>query len=225
MNDVANESPKAASAFSLSPRFHNAFSYGVAVLVLPLSLNWQRPEVFWIAVPWVFHFARRTFESLFVHRYGGRPIPPTDYIVEYLYYWGFAYWIARGVSAFSWSEPSPVFAGIGVVVFLLGEGGNTWAHRKLRALRAQSGIAERSLPRGGMFEVVSCPHYLFEITSWIGFSFLARVPGAFAFLVLGAGIVTSYALARHRAYKKDFDGAAGKPLYPASRRAIFPFIL
>lgn len=209
---------------ALPPRVHNALSYGVAALVLPLCLQWGEPRTLWIAGAWIFHFARRTAEALFVHRYSGRKVPPLDYLVEYLYYWGFAYWIAHGLNASSAGEvATPLFA-LGLSIFVLGEAGNAWAHQKLRALRTSMGTSERKVPRGGAFELVACPHYLFEITSWVGFAIMTRVTGALVFLGLGAAILATYARTRHLAYQKEFDGRDGRALYPTTRRALVPLV-
>jgi very-long-chain enoyl-CoA reductase len=151
-------------------------------------------------------------------------VPPFDYLGEYLYYWGFAYWIARGLRGAGDGVSPDQLTWLGCAFFVLGEVGNTWAHQRLRALRSSSGSAEKKVPRGGLFELVSCPHYLFEITRWVGFSLLSRVLGAYAFLALGSLILASYARARHLAYRKEFDGQSGRALYPPTRRALVPFI-
>ena len=109
-------------------------------------------------------------------------------------------------------------------MFLCGEIGNTWAHQKLRALRAQSGVSHKSIPVGGLFEWVSCPHYFFEIMSWCGFFWVTRLWASAIFLSLGTAIVMSYAQARHRAYKKEFDGEDGRVSYPSRRKAVLPGI-
>jgi hypothetical protein len=43
-----------------------------------------------------------------------------------------------------------------------------------------------------------------------------------AFFVVGAGILASWAHARHVAYRKDFDGLDGREKYPDVRRALIP---
>jgi very-long-chain enoyl-CoA reductase len=220
---VANDALPKKPFGALPARAHNTLSYGVAALVLPLCLQWSQPETFWIAGAWIFHFARRTAEALFVHRYSGRPVPPGDYLVEYLYYWGFAYWIARGLNATAGEESTFLLAS-GLLLFVLGEAGNAWAHQKLRALRTSFGSSEKKVPRGGAFELVACPHYLFEIMSWSGFAVMTRVTGAFVFLGAGAAILATYARTRHLAYQKEFDGRDGRPLYPATRRALVPLV-
>ncbi len=221
MNDGPLKKP---SRFSLPPRFHNALSYSGALLVLAIRVDWSHPGVAIPAALWCFHFARRTAESLWVHRYSGRPVPMTDYLVEYSYYWGFAAWIAWGVSSPEWSSPAVGAVAVGSAIFSAGEIGNAWAHLYLRSLRVESGSDKKRLPSRGAFSLVSCPHYLFEITTWVGFAIVTQVWGSLAFLVLGAGILGSYAYARHQAYRKEFDGLEGRELYPAERRALVPFV-
>jgi len=208
----------------MPPRIHNTLSYSLAAVVFLCVMPWERAAAALVAALWVFHFARRTLESLFVHRYSGRRVPPADYWVEYAYYGGFAAAIAWAVGQAGWALPRAWPTLLGVGVFLGGEAGNAWAHQKLRALRSAPGEVRKQVPHGGTFEWVSCPHYLFEITSWAGFALVTRVLPAYVFLALGAGIVTSYAFARHRKYKAEFDGQDGKELYPKGRRAIFPGI-
>jgi very-long-chain enoyl-CoA reductase len=224
-SDVSGETSSPAQAGSLGPRFHNALSYGVAALIFAAIATILGTHAWLPTLLWIGHFSRRTLESLFVHRYSGRPVPPADYLVEYLYYWGFATWIAWSLSDSNWSLPAAVQTYAAVAIFLLGQLGNGWAHLKLRALRSRRGTTDRAIPRGGLFEWVSCPHYMFEILSWCGFALLTRVWGSYAFLALGTVLVSSYAWTRHRAYRSEFDGLEGRPLYPSRRRAILPLLL
>lgn len=213
-----------ATRFSISQRTHNSLSYAGAATTMIVLGDFSESGRALVAGLWVFHFLRRTVESLWVHRYSGRPIPPADYLVEYLYYWGFGAWIATGFVDPSYEMTSPPRFGAGLLLFVVGQVGNTWAHQKLRKLRAASLVQTRSLPEGGLFSLVACPHYLFEIMTWAGFALLCGTWGALAFFVVGAVILTGYARSRHAAYQKEFDGRDGRPLYPASRRALLPFI-
>lgn len=214
----------------MTPRAHNVTSYGGALVVLPAvvavrsasvgstAFSWQ------VALPvtlWCAHFARRAFEALWLHRYSKPSFPLTDALIEYVYYWGFGFWIgwtlaARSPSAFA-SHPW-----LGVAVFLTGELGNHRCHRLLAALRPAAGD-ERPIPRGFLFEWVSCPHYLFEIASWVGFAIVAPSYATLGFLLLGSAILCTWARQRHRDYRRRFDGSAG-PEYPSARRALVPFV-
>src|SRR5688572_8065793 len=207
----------------MPPRLHNALSYSVAALSLPLTLlQIDLPRSTNLAVAlWVFHFMRRTVESLWVHRYSGRPVPWSDALVEYVYYWGFGIWIAFSFSA-SPGESLPWLQALGVVLVLVGEFGNARAHWTLRQLRSQSGVAQRVLPQGGLFDLVDCPHYLFEILSWLGFAMVTNVLASWVFVAAVTGILCFYAHSRHKRYLEEFDGRDGRPAYPAGRRALVP---
>jgi very-long-chain enoyl-CoA reductase len=211
----------------MPPRLHNVVSYSVALLVFvgtALGLHLHDPSSAPVAgVPllagalWCVHFARRSFESAFVHRYSRKQISAGDFVTEYVYYWGFAYWNAHSLFQSGYQAPALPWLVAGVSLFVLAELGNTWAHLKLRALRRQ-GTTERQIPRGGLFEWLSCPHYSCEILSWLGFALTVETWAALGFAALGAAILAFWARTRHLAYRQDF------PDYPARRRALVPFV-
>ena len=209
---------------------HNLISYGGALLVFAavagaramLAGATSITTVAWLAVViWCVHFVRRASESAWVHRYGKTSVPLSDVITEYVYYWGFAAWNAVSLTSASYRAPAAELVVLGSVVFVVAELGNARAHCMLRDLRP-AGSKLRLIPRGFLFERVSCPHYLFEILSWVGFALLTQTWAARAFLVVGAGILGAWARTRHAAYRKDFDGLEGREAYPASRRALVP---
>jgi len=112
---------------------------------------------------------------------------------------------------------------LGLLVFVFAEAFNAHAHRLLRDLRAPGG-RERQIPRGAVFRRLSCPHYFFEILSWVGFNLVTGTLAGIAFMLVGAGILGAWAHTRHVAYRQEFDGQDGRELYPAERRAIVPFL-
>ena len=214
----------------MRPRVHNLVSYCGALLVFVAVLAARlqvasgaslQPAAYLGALLWCVHFARRASESAWVHRYGKAGVPTGDVVTEYLYYWGFAAWNAVSLTSASYREPTTWLLAVGGGVFVLAELGNARAHRMLRALRPE-GSKLRVIPHGFLFESVSSPHYLFEILSWVGFALLTETWAARAFLLVGAGILGSWAHARHVAYRKDFDGLEGREKYPAARRALIP---
>jgi len=213
----------------MRPRLHNLISYSFAQLVFVVALKARLAasgttlSMFALiaALAWCFHFARRTAESAWVHRYGKPSVPLGDVITEYIYYWGFAVWNAFALTATAHRDPPSWMALLGLAIFIVAELGNARAHRMLRELRP-SGSTARVIPRGFLFERVSCPHYLFEILSWVGFALVTQTWAARAFLIVGAGILGAWAHTRHVAYRNDFDGQDGREKYPASRRALLP---
>ncbi|MES1187464.1 MAG: hypothetical protein ABUL60_26840 [Myxococcales bacterium] len=213
----------------MRPRAHNIVSYVFALVVFAavfvarwlLGPTAPTPVAQLAALLWCAHFARRASESAWVHRYGKPSVPTSDVVTEYVYYWGFAAWNAISLTSASYAAPAAWLVATGGALFVLAELGNAKAHRMLRALRP-AGSTLRVIPRGFLFERISSPHYLFEILSWLGFALLTGTWAARAFFVVGAGILASWAHARHVAYRKDFDGRDGREKYPDARRALIP---
>jgi len=208
---------------------HNVLSYSVALVVF-VSVFLARAAILhvtpvataWLGlVLWSLHFARRAAESAWLHRYGKTRVPVGDVVTEYVYYWGFAAWNAVSLTSASYAGSRLVFVVLGLSIFVLAELGNARAHRILRDLRP-AGTKLRVIPRGFLFDRVSCPHYLCEISSWVGFAIVTQTWAALGFLLLGSAILAAWAHTRHAAYRKDFDGQEGREMYPSSRRALIP---
>ncbi len=160
------------------------------------------------------HFGKRCLEALFVHKYSG----PVD-LATSLLIMSFYTIVAVGVAYLNrWPLPAPnglFWAGLGL--FAIGIAGNFWHHKLLADLRREgSGYA---IPRGGLFEWVVCPHYLFEILTWLGIAMLSQ--HLFTYLtVLGMGC---YLAARSINTLKWYH--AQFPNFPKARKALIPFIL
>jgi protein-S-isoprenylcysteine O-methyltransferase Ste14 len=112
---------------------------------------------------------------------------------------------------------SPTFLA-GTVLFFFGFAVHVLADRELRQLRSRSN-GERGVPQGPLFRFVSCPNYLGEIIEWSGFALATWSPGALLFALWTAANLVPRALAHHRWYRATFAD------YPASRRAVVPFVL
>ncbi len=215
----------------MRPRTHNLISYSLALVVFMAAIALRRssasdgPPVqagaLMGAVMWSVHFVRRTAEAAGVHRYSKPRVPLLDLLIEYVYYGGFAAWNAATLFSSDYRSASGAWLALGALVFTLGEIGNAKSHRMLRDLRP-AGSNLRRLPRGFLFEYVSCPHYLFEIITWIGFAMATQTRAALAFLLLGAAILGAWARTRHNTYRAEFDGQNGRELYPRERRALIP---
>ena len=75
------------------------------------------------------------------------------------------------------------------------------------------------IPRGWLFEFVSCPNMMGELIEWGGFALLCWNLPAFAFFIWSTANLAPRALAHHHWYKNKF------PDYPGNRKAIVPFIV
>ena len=76
-----------------------------------------------------------------------------------------------------------------------------------------------TIPRGGLYELVSCPNYLGELLEWAGFALAAGSLAGASFFVWSAANLLPRALAHHAWYRSQF------PDYPPSRKALVPFLV
>jgi 3-oxo-5-alpha-steroid 4-dehydrogenase 1 len=111
----------------------------------------------------------------------------------------------------------PRFIG-GLLIFAAGAGINIWADNRLIGLRA-GGKQGYSIPRGGLFEWVSCPNHLGEIIQWSGFALMCWNLPALSFAVWTAANLIPRTISHHAWYRTNF------PDYPPKRRAVIPTLL
>ncbi|XP_078618385.1 very-long-chain enoyl-CoA reductase-like [Branchiostoma floridae x Branchiostoma japonicum] len=180
---------------------------------------------------WCFHYMRRFVEVLFVHEYK-RKMGFVECFGAQIYYWVFGFWVGLSLRPDMGyiNTYLPLFI-VGSLLFFVGEVGNGVSHLQLRSLRSNKNNhllyqtkSQHVVPRGLMFELVSCPHYLFEIISWIGFSLATWALSVIAFLAASVLTLCIYSYQKHKAYRAEFDGAEGRELYPPNRKALIPFV-
>ncbi|MEO8756944.1 MAG: DUF1295 domain-containing protein [Devosia sp.] len=107
---------------------------------------------------------------------------------------------------------------IGLAVFIAGAGINLWSDNKLIGLRAGGGQGY-SIPRGGVFEWVSCPNHMGEVIQWSGFALMCWNLPALSFAVWTAANLIPRAVSHHAWYRRNFAD------YPQARRAVIPALL
>jgi protein-S-isoprenylcysteine O-methyltransferase Ste14 len=105
----------------------------------------------------------------------------------------------------------------GTALFFTGILINLQSDGILRNLRS-NGESGYKIPRGKMFEVVSCPNYLGEIVEWLGFAVLTWSLAGLTFALWTAANLVPRARAHHEWYRRNF------PDYPVRRKAIIPYL-
>ena len=75
------------------------------------------------------------------------------------------------------------------------------------------------IPRGWLFNKISCPNLFGELIEWLGFALLCWNLPAFTFLIWTVANLIPRALSHHKWYKEKFKE------YPSNRRAIIPFVV
>ncbi|KAI6183988.1 Very-long-chain enoyl-CoA reductase [Aphelenchoides bicaudatus] len=171
------------------------------------------------------HYAKRLYETQFIHRFSNGTMPVRNLFKNCSYYWGFSAFISYFVNHPFFTPPA--FGALqlygGVAAFTLCELGNLSIHLLLRDLRP-AGSKERRIPfpnsnpLTGLFNLVSCPNYTYEVGAWIAFSIFTQSLPALLFTTAGFIQMKIWAAGKHRNYKKEF------PNYPKGRTPIVPFL-
>lgn len=170
------------------------------------------------------HVTRRWYECMYVSIFSSATINLAHYALGYLHYWG----CATVLIAYSRTPYQPEFGSLLLVQKLLGIGLFIFAsyhqylsHKTFANLRKKSHNNEKyAIPRGGLFEYISCPNYFCEILIYVSFYLILGFTHPWALILtwvitnqMMAGIMT------HDWYKRNFDD------YPKLRKAIIPFLL
>lgn len=133
-------------------------------------------------IMWSFHYAKRLFETHFVHIFSHATMPLFNLFKNCTYYWGFAAAIAYSVLRTDKELSNVQWAAFGL--FFVCELLNLYCHLKLRNLRPK-GSKEHVLPKGFLFNSIACPNYTMEILAWVCFAVFARVIPSYLFPICG----------------------------------------
>lgn len=189
----------------------------IIALVGPSEKDWFS----WLLIGlWVLHYFNRTIIFPFRIRTKGKMMPLTivfsalffngvngfinGYFIGYLY----DPEIAR-----TYLDPHII---IGISLFFIGMFINMKADGRLIRLRSQN--TGYQIPRGWLFEYVSCPNHFGEIIEWIGYAVIAWNLPALSFAVWTFANLIPRTLNHHHWYIENFEN------YPKSRKAVIPFI-
>lgn len=106
----------------------------------------------------------------------------------------------------------------GAVLFLTGMFVSRAADLALINLR-RPGDVGHALPRGILFDEVSCPNYLGEMLMWTGWAVLTWSKPGLACATMAVALLLPRAVSHHLWYRRTF------PNLPPNRRAIIPFVM
>jgi len=143
-------------------------------------------------------------------------------LINCTYYWGlFGFNIGHFILNPNFEESTIFnkFKNIFVIFFFSCEFQNLQCHLHLKNIKEEN-QGERAIPTKHGFELVSMANYFWEFLSWAFFSLYVNHPSAYVFCIAGLGIMSTWALKRHKEYKQIFGAK-----YPKNRKAIIPFIL
>ncbi len=174
-----------------------------------------------LLVLWLLHYANRTFVFPLRIRTRGKKMPVVIVLSAVLFN------LVNGglngfyLTFFEHYAPNDFLSWkflLGFLIFVSGALINLKSDQILIRLRKPGEVGYK-IPRGFLFEYVSCPNHLGEIIQWGGFALMAWNCAAATFFLWTAANLIPRALDHHKWYKSRFEN------YPFKRKAIFPGIL
>jgi len=170
------------------------------------------------------HFIKRELETAFVHRFSNGTMPFFNLIKNsFIYYWPMSAFVSYFINHPLYTPPPMDRVYMGLSMFIVAELCNLICHIQLRNLRPP-GSTKRSIPRGFLFEYVTCPNYFCEVMAWLGFTIMVQSIASLIFTIVGCLQMMQWANDKHRKYIKEFNGRDGKKMYPKNRKKLFPFL-
>lgn len=175
-----------------------------------------------------FHFFKREFETLFVHKFLNATMPVFNIFKNSAHYW-----VLSGVNlsvfiygpqvhatklgnfAYHVLNHSAPVIGILVGVWFFAEISNFVTHIILAQLRVND-TKRYVIPYGYGFNWVSCPNYFFESLAWFAYALLVGNWSAWLFFVVATGQMWVWAVKKHQRYLKTFGDE-----YKKLRRKIY----
>ncbi|CAG9312901.1 unnamed protein product [Blepharisma stoltei] len=172
---------------------------------------------------WIGYMLKRSIDALFIHiRSNQQDTNLFMFFMEWTYLWSFSSNISNEIYTPEFIRPDNWIIILGILIFSVGLICNTYVHLQLRSFKkANNGV--KLIPTGFLFEYVSCPHYFFELLTWLGFYIASQTMYSLMFLMTALLITTTWGKSKHMNYIKQFNGEKDKPKYP-NRKIIIPFI-
>ena len=188
---------------------------------LPSMKNIPTPSL--AAVLCAIHFAKRCLEVLFLHKYSGRTdkATPTQISVYYTLMTILVVYASGGNIDKDSGDNSNMMM-CGTVLFAIGIIGNFYHHYLLAALRSKntSTMAKYVAPRGGLFNYVATPHYLFELIGWLGIAICSNHLNVYLTFVCMSSYLSGRAVAQNDFNRRKFD----EKDWPIERKNMIPFV-
>lgn len=164
----------------------------------------------------IFHYAKRVFESIFVHIHT-KTMALSMLGIECIYYTGFYAFFC------GWNIFTNKYAEVGqreillLLLFIFSELNNGHCHLILRKIRLNN-INNFQIPKGNVFEYVYCANYFWEVLSWLSFSMFCKLWSCYLFTLFGFIVMASWAYEKRASYIKYLKNSN------KSTKAIIPFI-
>lgn len=166
------------------------------------------------------HFGKRVWECLFLHDYSGTM--DGDFLVPISASYALTATLVAHqqlqVTEYSHPVSGPLF-GLGVGMAIVGQLGNFYHHFLLaKSRKSGRGTKHYVIPTGGLFSLVTMPHYFFELVAWLGLACVTQQLNAFLTVADMTSYLAGRSVATTRWYKSRFAD------YPPERKNLIPFL-
>lgn len=183
--------------------FIYSVALGASMTALAASCFPPDPDVPIALALLVLQALRRLLEALYIHKHSVRPLNPVVVLGGVLFYLAAPLTLSCSSSVCATFKPHPpTRVALAVELFAAASVGQNHIHRALAGappLRGKYGVA-----RGGLFELVCCPHYTAEIAIYVCFFVLCPGVLVFAMLAFVAGNLSVSALETAKWYLRTF---------------------
>lgn len=182
------------------------------------------------------HFAKREYETLFVHKFSNGTMPFFNVFKNSSHYWllnglncSFFVYVPRYLIPYEgkiWdflfhtNDFSGEMCAVFTVLILFFEYSNYLTHKNLSSIRDKN-PQNYEIPYGYGFNWVSCPNYFFEVMTFVTFSVFSGNWSYYLFTIVATVQMYIWAVGKHKRYLKTF----GDEYKKLNRKAMFPYIL
>ncbi|XP_027353013.1 steroid 5-alpha-reductase DET2 [Abrus precatorius] len=197
----------------------------LTLILFPRGPHSSDPKAITVITPFLFHYFNRTI--LYPLRLLSTPstktasgFPLSVALIAFAFNALNSYVQTTSLSRYNHSADVSCFwcrFFLGLLVFLCGMWINVWADRVLLKLKSEG--KGYVVPKGGLFEVVSCPNYFGEIVEWLGWAVMTWSWAGLGFFVYTFANLGPRARANHRWYLEKFGED-----YPRKRKAVIPYL-
>ena len=166
---------------------------------------------------WITHYFNRTIIYPLRIKTKGKKIPIA--IVASAFFFNMVNGVFNGyfLTLVQFESISHMYLILGLIIFIIGFYINISSDNILIKLRTnQKGYV---IPKGKLFNYVSCPNFFGEIIECLGFAIMTLNPGAISFLIWTICNLIPRSKAHHKWYQENFKD------YPKKRKAVIPYLL
>jgi hypothetical protein len=194
-----------------------------ALLVFPLLAIFGPAEknlLSWLLIGlWIIHYFYRTIIFPFKVKATNKKMPLVIVLSGLFFNMVTGFFIGHYIGFIS--QPNTTLLStnvfIGFIMFFAGMYINRTSDNTLLALKKED--KGYQIPKGWLFNYISCPNLLGEIIEWTGFAVIAWNLPAASFAIWTFCNLVPRALNHHKWYHEKFKD------YPKNRKALFPFIV